>query len=81
MYFSKLVSTLVDFVVIKVVIVDGGGEDAYIGKLSDLPFHFFRMWHDYKVLEITPMYAKDEKKPFMRIEIEYADRVCGKREK
>lgn len=71
MYFSKLVSKLVDFVVIKVVIVDGGGgKDAYRGELFDLPFHFFRMWHDYKVLEITPMYAKDEKKPFLRIEIE-----------
>lgn len=74
MYFSKLVSTLMDFVVIKVVIVDGGCEDAYTGELFDFPLSLFRRWHDYKVLEIIPMCTMDEKKPFLRIEIEYAER-------
>lgn len=70
MCFSQLVSTMRD-PFIQVVTTE---ESTYAGKLFDLPFSLFRRWHDYKVLEITPMFATDEKKPFMRIEIEYAER-------
>lgn len=69
MYFSQLISKL-GKIVIQVVTAEDGGKNAYAGELFDLPFSLFRRWHDYKVLEITPMYAKDEKKPFLRIEIE-----------
>lgn len=71
MYFSQLVSTMRD-PFIQVVTAEDGGKNAYAGKLFDLPFSLFRRWHDYKVLEITPMYATDEEKPFLRIEIDYA---------
>jgi hypothetical protein len=70
MYFSQLVSTMRN-PFIQVVTTE---ESTYAGKLLDLPFSLFRGWHDYKVLEITPMYATDEQKPFLRIEIEYAER-------
>lgn len=73
MYFSQLISKL-GKIVIQVVTAEDGGENAYAGELFDLPFSLFRRWHDYKVLEITPMYATDEEKPFLRIEIEYAER-------
>lgn len=73
MYFSQLVSAL-ENPAIQVVTTEDSGRNAYAGKLFDLPFFLFRRWHDYKVLEITPMFATDEKKPFMRIEIEYAER-------
>lgn len=73
MYFSQLVSTMRN-PVIQVVTTEESGKNAYAGELFNLPFFLFRRWHDYKVLEITPMYATDEKKPFMRIEIEYAER-------
>lgn len=73
MYFSQLISKLGKFV-IQVVTAEDGGKNAYAGELFDLPFSLFRRWHDYKVLEITPMYATDEEKPFLRIEIEYAER-------
>ena len=70
MYFSQLISKL-GKIAIQVVTAE---EDAYAGELFDLPFSLFRRWHDYKVLEIAPMYATDEEKPFLRIEIEYAER-------
>lgn len=70
MYFSQLISKL-GKIAIQVVAAE---EDAYAGELFDLPFSLFRRWHDYKVLEIAPMYATDEEKPFLRIEIEYAER-------
>lgn len=73
MYFSQLVSTMRNPVT-QVVTTEESGKNAYAGELFNLPFFLFRRWHDYKVLEITPMYATDEKKPFMRIEIEYAER-------
>lgn len=73
MYFSQLISKL-GKIVIQVVTAEDGGKNAYAGELFDLPFSLFRRWHDYKVLEITPMYATDEEKPFLRIEIEYAER-------
>lgn len=73
MYFSQLISKL-GKIVIQVVTAEDGGKNAYAGELFDLPFSLFRRWHDYKVLEITPMYATDELKPFLRIEIEYAER-------
>lgn len=73
MYFSQLVSTMRN-PFIQVVTTEESGKNAYAGKLFDLPFSLFRRWHDYKVLEITPMYATDEKEPFMRIEIEYSER-------
>lgn len=63
MYFSQLISKL-GKIVIQVVTAEDGGKNAYAGELFDLPFSLFRRWHDYKVLEITPMYATDEKKPF-----------------
>lgn len=69
MYFSQLISKL-GKIVIQVVTAEDGGKNAYAGELFDLPFSLFRRWHDYKVLEITPMYATDEEKPFLRIEIE-----------
>lgn len=72
MYFSQLVSALGN-PVIKVVTAEESGRNAYVGDLLDLPFSLFRGWHDYKVLEITPMYATDVQKPFLRIEIEYAE--------
>lgn len=70
MYFSQLVSTIRN-PFIQVVTTE---ESTYAGKLFDLPFSLFRRWHAYKVLEITPMYATDEDKPFLRIDIEYAER-------
>ena len=73
MYFSQLVSALGN-PVIQVVTAEESGRNAYAGDLFDLPFSLFRRWHDYKVLEITPMYATDEKEPFMRIEIECSER-------
>lgn len=73
MYFSQLISKL-GKIVIQVVTAEDGGKYAYAGELFDLPFSLFRRWHDYKVLEIAPMYATDEEKPFLRIEIEYAER-------
>jgi hypothetical protein len=73
MYFSQLISKL-GKIVIQVVTAEDGGKNAYAGELFDLPFSLFRRWHDYKVLEIAPMYAMDEEKPFLRIEIEYAER-------
>lgn len=69
MYFSQLVSTMRN-PFIQVVTTE---ESTYAGKLFDLPFSLFRRWHDYKVLEIAPMYATDEKEPFMRIEIEHSE--------
>lgn len=71
MYFSQLVSALGN-PVIQVVTAEESGRNAYAGELFDLPFSLFRRWHDYKVLEITPMHATDEQKPFLRIEIDYA---------
>ena len=73
MYFSQLVSAL-ENPAIQVVTTEDSGRNAYAGELFDLPFSLFRRWHDYKVLEITPMYAMDEEKPFLRIEIEYVER-------
>ena len=71
MYFSQLVSTMRN-PVIQVAVVEDGGEIQYTGELFDLPFCRFREWHDFKVVDITPMYAEKEQKPFLRIEIDYA---------
>lgn len=73
MYFSQLISKF-GKIVIQVVTTEDSERNAYAGELFDLPFSLFRRWHDYKVLEIAPMYATDEQKPFLRIEIEYAER-------
>ena len=71
MYFSQLVSIMRN-PVIQVAVVEDGGEIQYTGELFDLPFCRFREWHDFKVVDITPMYAEEEQKPFLRIEIDYA---------
>lgn len=71
MYFSQLVSTMMN-PVIQVAVVEDGGEIQYTGELFDLPFCRFREWHDFKVVDVMPMYAEEEQKPFLRIEIDYA---------
>lgn len=71
MYFSQLVSTMRN-PTIAVAVVEDGGEIQYTGELFDLPFCRFREWHDFKVVDVTPMYAEEEQKPFLRIEIDYA---------
>ena len=71
MYFSQLVSTMRN-PVIQVAVVEDGGEIQYTGELFDLPFCRFREWHDFKVVDVMPMYAEEEQKPFLRIEIDYA---------
>ena len=71
MYFSQLVSTMRN-PVIQVAVVEDGGEIQYTGELFDLPFCRFREWHDFKVVDVMPMYAEKEQKPFLRIEIDYA---------
>ena len=71
MYFSQLVSTMRN-PTIAVAVVEDGGEIQYTGELFDLPFCRFREWHDFKVVDVMPMYAEEEQKPFLRIEIDYA---------
>lgn len=71
MYFSQLVSTMRN-PVIAVAVVEDGGKIQYTGELFDLPFCRFREWHDFKVVDVMPMYAEEEQKPFLRIEIDYA---------
>ena len=71
MYFSQLVSTMRN-PTIAVAVVEDGGEIQYTGELFDLPFCRFREWHDSKVVDVMPMYAEEEQKPFLRIEIDYA---------
>ncbi len=71
MYFSQLVSTLQN-PTIAVAVVEDGGKIQYTGELFDLPFCRFREWHDFKVVDVMPMYAEEEQKPFLRIEIDYA---------
>lgn len=71
MYFSQLVSTMRN-PTIAVAVVEDGGAIQYTGELFDLPFCRFREWHDFKVVDVMPMYAKEEQKPFLRIEIDYA---------
>lgn len=71
MYFSQLISTLQN-PTIAVAVVEDGGAIEYTGELFDLPFCRFREWHDFKVVDITPMYAEKEQEPFLRIEIDYA---------
>lgn len=71
MYFSQLVSTMRN-PTIAVAVVEDGGAIQYTGELFDLPFCRFREWHDFKVVDVTPMYAEEEQKPFLRIEIDYA---------
>lgn len=71
MYFSQLVSTMRNPTIV-VALSEDGGEVQYTGDLSDLPFCRFREWHDYKVVDVMPMYAEKEQKPFLRIEIDYA---------
>ena len=71
MYFSQLVSTMRN-PVIQVAVVEDGGEIQYTGELFDLPFCRFREWHGFKVVDVMPMYAEEEQKPFLRIEIDYA---------
>lgn len=71
MYFSQLVSTMRN-PTIAVAVVEDGGEIQYTGELFALPFCRFREWHDFKVVDVMPMYAEEEQKPFLRIEIDYA---------
>lgn len=71
MYFSQLVSTMRN-PTIAVAVVEDGGAIQYTGDLFDLPFCRFREWHDFKVVDVMPMYAEEEQKPFLRIEIDYA---------
>lgn len=71
MYFSQLVSTMRN-PTIAVAVAEDGGEIQYTGELFDLPFCRFRESHDFKVVDVTPMYAEEEQKPFLRIEIDYA---------
>ena len=71
MYFSQLVSTMRN-PTIAVAVVEDGGAIQYTGELFDLPFCRFREWHDFKVVDVMPMYAEKEQKPFLRIEIDYA---------
>ena len=71
MYFSQLVSTMRN-PTIAVAVVEDGGAIQYTGELFDLPFCRFREWHDFKVVDVMPMYAEEEQKPFLRIEIDYA---------
>lgn len=73
MYFSQLVSTMRN-PTIAVAVVEDGGEIQYTGELFDLPFCRFREWHDFKVVDVMPMYAEEEQKPFLRIEIDYEGR-------
>ena len=71
MYFSQLVSTMRN-PVIQVAVVEDGGEIQYTGELFDLPFCRFREWHDYKVVDVMPMYDEEKKEPYLVIEIDYA---------
>ena len=71
MYFSQLVSTMRN-PTIAVALSEDDGEIQYTGDLFDLPFCRFREWHDFKVVDVMPMYAEEEQKPFLRIEIDYA---------
>lgn len=68
MYFSQLVSTMRN----PAIMISVDEKIQYTGDLFDLPFCRFREWHDFKVVDITPMYAEKEQKPFLRIEIDYA---------
>ena len=71
MYFSQLVSTMRN-PVIQVAVVEDGGAIQYTGELFDLPFCRFREWHDFKVVDIMPMYDEEKKEPYLVIEIDYA---------
>ena len=71
MYFSQLVSTMRN-PVIQVAVVEDGGEIQYTGELFDLPFCRFREWHDFKVVDVMPMYDEEKKEPYLVIEIDYA---------
>ena len=71
MYFSQLVSTMRN-PVIQVAVVEDGGEIQYKGELFDLPFCRFREWHDFKVVDVMPMYDEEKKEPYLVIEIDYA---------
>ncbi len=71
MYFSQLVSIMKNPTIV-VAVVEDGGKIQYTGELFDLPFCRFREWHDFKVVDVMPMYAEEEQKPFLRIEIDYA---------
>ena len=71
MYFSQLVSTMRN-PVIQVAVVEDGGEIQYTGELFDLPFCRFREWHDFKVVDVMPMYDEEKKEPYLVVEIDYA---------
>ena len=71
MYFSQLVSTMRN-PVIQVAVVEDGGAIQYTGELFDLPFCRFREWHDFKVVDVMPMYDEEKKEPYLVIEIDYA---------
>lgn len=71
MYFSQLVSTMMN-PTIAVAVVEDGGEIQYTGELFDLPFCRFREWHDFKVVDIMPHYDEEKKEPYLVIEIDYA---------
>ena len=71
MCFSQLVSTMRN-PVIQVAVVEDGGEIQYTGELFDLPFCRFREWHDFKVVDVMPMYDEEKKEPYLVIEIDYA---------
>ena len=71
MYFSQLVSTMRN-PTIAVAVVEDGGAIQYTGELFDLPFCRFREWHDFKVVDVMPMYDEEKKEPYLVIEIDYA---------
>ena len=71
MYFSQLVSTMRN-PIISVAVVEDGGAIQYTGELFDLPFCRFREWHDFKVVDVMPMYDEEKKEPYLVIEIDYA---------
>lgn len=71
MYFSQLVSTMRN-PIIEVAVVEDGGAIQYTGELFDLPFCRFREWHDYKVVDVMPLYDEEKKEPYLVIEIDFA---------
>lgn len=73
MYFRQLVSKLENPVIQVETSEEKGWRSAYDGELFNLPLSLFRKWHDCKVLEIIPKYNQDEKKPVLRIVVEYEE--------
>lgn len=72
MYFSQLVDIMENQIVEIDVVEDNVTIIAYTGELYKLPFWGFRLWRDYEVLNIMPSYDKEEKEPYLIVEIYYA---------